>query len=980
MSSALSLSGSGQGAVASALSDQFGNLGALAKLDDADLANAFKAWLSGEGLSQERRQFRLKVGSDTMALDGALHGRALDITEALNADVCVHIKLMCLSTRVDLNPARFIGQPISVEVITDVGGLRRVNAIITQAVQGPSDGGLQMWFIEAFDVLAIMDAGFNERVLINGSVLDVLQTYLSMWQQQSPALAQAFDFDLSGLQAQDFPSREFCMQTGESDTRYILRLARKAGINWVVVPGRKQPDQAAPQHGQHGQQAARDIGHTVRFFADSATLPRNTAGTVAYKFDGAAQERDAITDWSQAHRLVPGKVIRQTTDYKAHGVNSTALDATLDQGEQGRTLAAGLVDHQIEPPHWGDSQQDHERLSALRVKAHEMRASTVRGASGVRDFAAGTWVEVTDQPNSHLLGASDRQYILTQVRHFAENNYGKDLNARIENLFARFGWPDWSKDRPVIGVQNAARRYGNTFEAIRRASPLVPEFDQAQHWPKAHKRIAYVVGPEGEEVHLDELGRPQVSFPGVQVLDLARNQSQGGMLQAGQQSERHPVIRTSAPVRLATPHASNAFGFIAPPRIGDEVLIDFLSGSPDRPVIQGSVYSPGNRPPTFGQKASLPGNRFLTGLKLKEVGSERASDLLLDSTPGQTGARLYSDHAHTRISAGFITDEREDGKAQALGEGVYACTDAAATLRAARGILQSAWPRLMAGGKQLDCMEAIALMEASLNLLKGMGDYSAQHQGLAVDTASQAELKGLVQNWQAGTNTDPQGEQQDTGLIAQTAPQGIASSTPKSIVHFAGENLDTVAQRHIQQAAGQHYSVNAGQGISHFAHAGGIRHIAHQGDHLTQSQHGNIVAESAQNITSRAVGEAVHMAKTHTFIAEDGSFIKIGDGSVTLGSKGPIQSFGASFPHTGPQTMAGTKPQFGKGQPDGDFVLRFGDHFHPQSVIAPNTPYEVDLSDGSTLKGVSDEAGRTSLKQRDAMHIAAVRIGKEPQA
>ena len=980
MSSALSLPGSGQGAVASALSDQFGDLGALSKLDGADLANAFKAWLSGEGLSQERRQFRVKVGADNSALDGALHGRAMDVTESLNADVCVHIKLMCLSTRVDLNPAHFIGQPISVEVITDVGGLHRINAIVTQAVQGPSDGGLQMWFIEARDALAIMDEGFNERVLINGSVLDVLQTYLSMWQQQSPALAQAFDFDLSGLQAQDFPAREFCMQTGESDTRYILRLARKAGINWVVVPGRKQPDQSSPQPGQHGQQAARDIGHTVRFFADSASLPRNTAGTVAYKFDGAAQERDAITDWSQAHRLVPGKVIRQTTDYKAHGVNSTALDATLDQGEQGRSLAAGLVDHQIEPPHWGDSQQDHERLSALRVKAHEMRASTVRGASGVRDFAAGTWVEVTDQPNSHLLDANDRQYILTQVRHFAENNYGKDLNTRIESLFARFGWPDWSKDRPVIGVQNAARRYGNTFEAVRRASPLVPEFDQALHWPKAHKRIAYVVGPEGEEVHLDELGRPQVSFPGVQVLDLARNQSQGGMLQTGQPPERHPVIRTSAPVRLASPHASNAFGFIAPPRIGDEVLIDFLSGSPDRPVIQGSVYSPGNRPPTFGQKASLPGNRFLTGLKLKEVGSERASDLLLDSTPGQTGARLYSDHAHTRISAGFITDEREDGKAQALGEGVYACTDAAATLRAARGILQSAWPRLMAGGKQLDCMEAIALMETGLNLLKGMGDYSAQHQGLAVDTASQAELKGLVQNWQAGTNTEPQGEQQDTGLIAQTAPQGIASSTPKSIVSFAGENLDTVAQRHIQQAAGQHYSVNAGQGISQFAHAGGIRQIAHQGDHLTQSQHGNIVTESAQNITSRAVGEAVHMAKTHTFIAEDGSFIKIGDGSVTLGSKGPIQSMGASFPHTGPQTMAGTKPQFGKGQPDGDFVLRFGDHFHSQSVIAPNTPYEVDLSDGSTLQGVSDDQGRTSLKQRDAMHIAAVRIGKEPQA
>ncbi|MGC4060174.1 MAG: type VI secretion system Vgr family protein [Aquabacterium sp.] len=948
------------------MTDQFG---ALAKLDGTDLANAFKAWLSGEGLSQSRRQFRVKVGADSAALDGALHGRAMDINEAMNADVCVHIKLMCLTTRVDLDPSKFIGQPLSVEIITDVGGVRRINGIVAQAVQGPSDGGLQMWFIEAFDVLSIMDDGFNERVLIDGSVLDVLQTYLSMWQNQNPALAQAFDFDLSGLQDQNYPAREFCMQTGESDTRYILRLARKAGINWVVMPGRMK-------QGQPGMLDERDIGHTVRFFADSFTLPRNEAGTVAYKFDGAAQARDAITDWSEAHRLVPGTVVRQTTDYKAYGVNSIALDSTVDQGEQGRALASGLVDHQIDPAHWGDSQQDYERLSTLRMKRHEMRASTVRGASGVRDFAAGTWVEVTDRPNSQMLDASDRQYLITKVHHFAENNYGKEIDARIENMFARCGWPNWSKERPVIGVHNETRRYGNTFEAIKRSTPIVPDFDLRQHWPQVHKRIAYVVGPEGEEVFLDELGRPQVSFPGMEVLDLGRGQQQGGMLLAGQQPELYPVIRTSAPVRMASPHASDAFGFMSAARIGDEVLIDFLGGSPDRPVIQGSLYSPTNPPPTFGQKTGLPGNRYLSGLKLKEVGSDRASDLLLDSTPGQTGARLYSDHAHTRISAGYITDEREDGSAKALGEGIYACTDAAATTRAARGILQSAWARLMAGGKQLDCTELIGLLEASANLLKSMGDYSAQHQGMPVDTASQAALQALIKNWQSGTNTDPQGEKQDTGLIAQTAPQGITSSTPKGIVHFAGENMDTVAQRHIQHAAGQQYSVNAGQGIGLFAHAGGIRHIAHQGDHLTQSQHGSIVMESAQNITSRAVGEAVHMAKTHTFIAEDGSFIKIGDGSVTLGSNGPIKSFGASFPHAGPQTMSGTKPQFGKGQPDGQFVLRYGDPFHPDSLIAPNSHYEVDMSDGSTVKGISDDKGHTSLNQRDAMHIAAVHIVK----
>ena len=80
----------GQNPAVSALADRVSDLGAFAQLDGADLVLAFKAWLSGEGISQDHRQFRIKVGADNTALDGALHGRAMDVTEAINADVCVH--------------------------------------------------------------------------------------------------------------------------------------------------------------------------------------------------------------------------------------------------------------------------------------------------------------------------------------------------------------------------------------------------------------------------------------------------------------------------------------------------------------------------------------------------------------------------------------------------------------------------------------------------------------------------------------------------------------------------------------------------------------------------------------------------------------------------------------------------------------------------------------------------------------------------
>ncbi len=66
-------------------------------------------------------------------------------------------------------------------------------------------------------------------------------------------------------------------------------------------------------------------------------------------------------------------------------------------------------------------------------------------------------------------------------------------------------------------------------------------------------------------------------------------------------------------------------------------------------------------------------------------------------------------------------------------------------------------------------------------------------------------------------------------------------------------------------------------------------------------------------------------------------------------------------------------PTFGGGSPDQKFVLKYGAQTDG-AVIAPNRQFEIDMTDGSTLKGISDAAGNTSLLQSDAMHIANIRI------
>ncbi len=222
-----------------------------------------------------------------------------------------------------------------------------------------------------------------------------------------------------------------------------------------------------------------------------------------------------------------------------------------------------------------------------------------------------------------------------------------------------------------------------------------------------------------------------------------------------------------------------------------------------------------------------------------------------------------------------------------------------------------------------------------------------------------------------GSNVDPHGEG-GAPTLSLTAPAGIAATTPKTILSYAGVNIDSVAQQHLQWTAGQRISAHAGQGINWFAHHGGISAIAHHGTWLMQSQHGEIEANAAQNIRWTATSsQLVGMARKIVLVAEDGSFMQIGEGGITLGTQGTIAHKSASFAQSGPAAQGTDLPSFSEGTADQRFVLRYGGHDGP---VAAQRRFEIRLSDGSVVTSTSDAEGRTELLQRDAMHIADIRI------
>jgi len=132
-------------------------------------------------------------------------------------------------------------------------------------------------------------------------------------------------------------------------------------------------------------------------------------------------------------------------------------------------------------------------------------------------------------------------------------------------------------------------------------------------------QTAIVVGPAGEEIYPDEYGRVKVQFPWDRE---------------GQMDEN-----SSCWIRVSQVHAGKSFGGIDLPRIDEEVIVGFLEGDPDRPIIVGRVYHADNMPP-FG----LPDSKTVSGLKSKSHKAEGYNEIALDDTAGQEELRMHAQY------------------------------------------------------------------------------------------------------------------------------------------------------------------------------------------------------------------------------------------------------------------------------------------------------------------------------------------------
>jgi type VI secretion system secreted protein VgrG len=333
------------------------------------------------------------------------------------------------------------------------------------------------------------------------------------------------------------------------------------------------------------------------------------------------------------------------------------------------------------------------------------------------------------------------------------------------------------RDNLILSVEHSA---SNNYQAG-------PHY-HSEPCPDPGVQTAIVTGPPGEEIYTDSLGRVKIQFHWDRL---------------GKYNEH-----SSPWIRVAMPMAGDNLGQINLPRVKQEVVVQFLDGNIDHPIITGLVYNRHNPPPW-----NLPGQRALSGVRSRELfDARRGNHLVFDDSRGAIQAQLKSDHLHSQLSLGNIVRiEDTAGRKDARGEGFELRTDGHGAIRAARGMLITTEARANAAGPIKDMGETTARLNAARNEHEALADLAQRHGAQETpgpQPGQQAEVAAAIKS----QNDALKG---GGGNFPELSAPHLVLSSPADI------ETSTAQSTHI--ASGGHTAITSGKSVS-IASSAGRRH------------------------------------------------------------------------------------------------------------------------------------------------------------
>ncbi|MDC0721567.1 type VI secretion system Vgr family protein [Nannocystis bainbridge] len=321
-------------------------------------------------------------------------------------------------------------------------------------------------------------------------------------------------FELTG----SYAPRDYCVQYRETDLQFISRLMEEEGIVYYF-------DHAAKRH----VMVISDRAGGAPLIVGEPTLP--------FRIDDMVRDKEHVGLFRMSEEIRPDHVTLR--DFNLH-----QPDRLLEAEHAGAKPTFELYDF---PGEFQDAGLG-KRLAKSELEAAQAVKRVGRGTTDSPRLTPGFGFKLADHPRVEL----DGEYRVLRVNHFGEQPSTIDHTAEQELV------------------------YRGEFTCIPSSVP----YRAPRATPRPQVRgvqTATVVGPAGEEVHVDEHGRVKVQFHWDRE---------------GKSDEK-----SSCWVRVSQAWAGNGYGAMFIPRVGHEVIVDFIEGDPDRPIVTGRVYHGNNATP-----------------------------------------------------------------------------------------------------------------------------------------------------------------------------------------------------------------------------------------------------------------------------------------------------------------------------------------------------------------------------------------------
>lgn len=825
-----------------------------------------------------------------------------------------------------------IGQPVLLELMTATSrdALRPFHGHVTAVRMLGADGGLARYELTIGPWYAFLALGRDSRVFQEQTVFDILDALFTDWQQPGK-LAPQWRYDIADRAI--YPKRSLTCQYQESNQAFAERLMHEEGLFYYF------------EHG--GDAGSATLGsHTLVIADHNGSFQPNAQPVVRFTQPGAVMREDSIDRWRSEVRWTPGGVDIDSWDYRSNGTRRVSA-AAADGG-------AGPLIRDTPGAYAYTSRAHGQRIADRQLEALQARRALFTGAGTVRTLAPGTTFTLAGQAVLDEGDDAGRTFAVLRVLHLAHNNLSTEIRDKAAqalgvSALAELVTREQGTSLHATGTAKGERPlYRNRIDAIRSNVPY-RSTDSDGHGLVLRPRptirgqqTAIVVGPPGAVIHTDRDHRIKVQFH----------------WQRGEQSHSrlaHPAPQghSGAPgddsagtwVRIATPLAPVAgsnWGSVAVPRVGSEVLVDFLDGDIDRPVVIGSVYNgrgakdaqtnqvnagagnaTGNAPAWFpGEAAAHAHAAVLSGLKSQAMGASQEgtgaySQLVFDDTPAEPRVALQrhaTAHEGTdELNLGHLRHQTDNQRLQSAGFGAELKTRHALALRAGQGMLLSADVRAGASGQQLDSREAVAQIGASAELQKSLAETAQQHHAKLKEEPEPAKLPALEQLRHSAEVVETAGAgagSGDGGQVSATAwsepqlqlssPAGIAAVTPASAVVAAGATTSFAAAEDVNLVSQANLVHLVKKGISLFTSGAaaaatrpnqetGIRLHAAAGKVSVQSQSDATRITADKTITVASVTKNVSISgKDHVMLTAQGASLKLEGGNIMIHGPGTI--------------------------------------------------------------------------------------------